>query len=81
MTYQDFTIKIQNQISVLPRDRQLRLAVKICKELFIEYQKFSALYNWGNPDLLLDGINLSDKAVGDKLDISKIKELISEIML
>jgi uncharacterized protein YjaG (DUF416 family) len=79
MTYQDFTRTIQNKISVLPQKRQLQLAIKVCKELFFGYQKFSEFYGWGNPDLLLDGINLSEKALSNKPDNSKIKEIISEI--
>lgn len=79
MTYEDFTGTIQNQILVLPKKRQLQLAIKISKKLFFEYQKFSELYNWGNPDLLLDGINLSEQALSDKPDISKIKDLLPEI--
>lgn len=79
MTYEDFTRTIRNQILVLPQNRQLQLAIKVSKELFFEYQKFSELYNWGNPDLLLDGISLSQKALSDKPDILKIKNLLPEI--
>jgi uncharacterized protein YjaG (DUF416 family) len=79
MTYQEFTSTIQNQISLLSPKRQLELAIKICKELFFEYQNFSEFYKWGNPDLLLDGINLSEKALNDNMDLPKIKELIPKI--
>jgi uncharacterized protein YjaG (DUF416 family) len=79
MNYQDFTRIIETQISLLPQKRRLELALKICKELFFEYQKFSETYNWGDPDLLLDGILLGEKALSGELDSSKIVELISKI--
>lgn len=79
MTYQDFTKAIQLQISVLPQKRQLEIALKICKELFFEYQNFYEFYKWGNPDLLLDGINLIEKGLADDVDFRRIKELIPKI--
>jgi uncharacterized protein YjaG (DUF416 family) len=79
MTYQDFTNTLQNQISLMPPKRQLELAIKICKELFFEYQNFFELYKWGNSDLLLDGINLSENALNGNQDFPNIKELIPKI--
>ena len=79
MNYQDFTKTIQNQISLLPQERLLDLALKICKELFFEYQTFSEKYKWGNPDFLLDGINLGDMALKNEGDFTQIRELMSKI--
>ena len=79
MTYQEFTNRLQDQITLLSPKRQLETAIKICKELFFDYQNFSEFYKWGNPDFLLDGIDLSEKALDGNLDFSKIKELIPKI--
>ncbi len=79
MNYQDFTTTIQNQISLLPKERLLNLALKICKELFFDYQAFSEKYKWGNPDLLLDGINLSEKALKGEADVTEISVLMTKI--
>ena len=79
MTYQDFTSIIQNQILLLPQKRQLELAIKICKELYFDYQNFSEFYKWGNSDLLIDGINLSENALNGNIDFPNIKELIPRI--
>jgi uncharacterized protein YjaG (DUF416 family) len=79
MNYQDFTKNINNQISLLPQERLLQLAFKICKELFFEYQTFSEKYEWGNADFLLDGINLCDKALNGESDLDNIRELIPKI--
>ena len=79
MNYQDFTKTIQNQISLLPKQRLLNLALKICKELFFEYQAFSEKYKWGNPDFLLDGINVAENTLKGEADITKIRELMSNI--
>lgn len=79
MNYQDFTKTIKNQISLLPQERLLDLALKICKELFFEYQSFSEKYKWGNPDFLLDGINLCDKNLKGETEFPNIRELMSRI--
>ena len=79
MNYQDFTKNIKNQISLLPQERCLDLAFKICKELFFEYQAFSEKYEWGNADFLLDGINLCDKALHGETDLANIRELMPKI--
>ena len=79
MTYSDFTHKRQSQISLITRQRQLQLALRICKELFFEYQKFYEVYHWGNPDLLLDGISICEKASNSNAEIPKIRELLQKL--
>jgi hypothetical protein len=79
MNYQDFTQTIKNQISLLPQERLLELALKICKELFFEYQAFSQKYKWGNSDFLLDGINLCDKAFNGETDLPSVKQAMARI--
>ena len=76
MKYSEFTKLIQQRISSLSREKQLALAIKICKNLFLDYQTFSQTYQWGNPDYLLDGINLCEKALNSESDIHQAKELI-----
>ncbi len=79
MNYQHFTKVIQIQISSLTHKKQLALALKICKELFIDCKTFSETYNWGDPDSLLDGINLCEKALNGEIDYSKISALMPKI--
>ena len=75
MTYQEFTNTIQDRISKLTQKGRLELAIKICKELFFDYQKFYEVHNWGNPDLLLDGINLSEKNIKWQTELFKNKRI------
>ena len=79
MNYEDLIKTLQIQVSLLEKDRQLGLAIKICKDLFFDYQAFFESYEWGNPDLLLDAIATCEKALNDSLDILKIKELIPQV--
>ena len=79
MNYTDFTRILHQQIALMPKKSQLELAIKICKDLFFDYQKFSETYNWGNPDFLLDGINICESAVNNKVDLSKAEQLRSKI--
>jgi len=79
MNYQEFAKIIKNQISLLPQERCLDLALKICKELLFEYKAFSQKYEWGNADFLQNGINLCEKALNGEIDLSNIRELMSKI--
>jgi uncharacterized protein YjaG (DUF416 family) len=79
MTYKHFTATLQNQIASLSPKRRIESALKICKELFFDYQNFYEVHKWGNPDLLLDGINLSEKSLYGNVDFNKIQELIHKI--
>ena len=79
MTYSDFTQTLQKQIPRMNRQRQLKLALRICKELFFEYQKFYDVYQCGNPDLLLDAINICETASISNIEIPKIQELLQKV--
>ena len=58
-------------------DKQILLAIAVCKQLFFDYQKFTKENNWGNPDLLLDAINLAENFQAS--DEQKIKDLLPQI--
>ena len=73
MTYQEFTQKFKYQTETLSYEKQLVLAISICKRLFFDYQIFSEENNWGNPDLLLDTITYIAKTNHLKVDESLIK--------
>jgi uncharacterized protein YjaG (DUF416 family) len=79
MNYKEFTNTIQRQISLMPIQQGLELAVDICKKLFFDYQKFSETYQWGEPDFLLDGIRVCEKALTQHPDTSVVKDLIQKI--
>jgi uncharacterized protein len=67
MTFQEFTNTFKKQVDKLSYQRQLDLSISVCKKLFFDYQKFYEENDWGNPDILLDAINLI-KAILLKID-------------
>jgi uncharacterized protein YjaG (DUF416 family) len=79
MKYEEFVRKFKSQSAAIPRDKQLSLAITICKKLFFDYQKFSDENNWGQPDLLLDAINLADKSRSQEVDLANMKLLLPKI--
>lgn len=81
MNYSEFTALLKKQINALERKRQLEFAIDICKKLFFHYQHFYEINNWGNPDLLIDGINLCGKALQGPVDSHTLESLIAEIEL
>lgn len=79
MTYQEFTRQFKLQTKSLSYEKQIGLAISICKKLFFDYQEFSERNNWGNPDLILDTVKLIEESKNIKVDSSLIKEKISQI--
>jgi len=79
MRYEDFTTNFKSQSNNLPRERQLSLAIAICKKLFFDYQNFSEQNNWGDPDLLLDAIKLAEQSLSQKVDSKEIMTLLPKI--
>jgi len=60
MTYQAFTQQFKFQISTLSFEKQINLAIEICKQLFNDYKEFALRNNWGNSDLILDTIKFTE---------------------
>src|SRR4030095_11528054 len=79
MKYEEFVSKFKSQSASLPRDKQLALAIDICKKLFFDYQKFSTENEWGNPNLLLDAINIAAESRLGNIDVLAVKSLLPKI--
>jgi len=60
--YGDFLVRFNTQVFNLSSARQLNLALLICEKLLPEYYRFYQAHSWGNPDILLDAINLIRKS-------------------
>jgi uncharacterized protein len=80
MKYKEFVSKFKLQSCNLPKERQLSLTVWICKKLFFDYQEFADQNQWGDPDILLDAINLAEGSISKTADISKVNDLLAKIM-
>lgn len=61
MTYQEFDNKFKKEVANWSYERQLDLALDICKKLFYDYQQFYEENKWGNPDIVLDAISLAER--------------------
>jgi uncharacterized protein YjaG (DUF416 family) len=81
MTYQEFNRQFKLQTESLLFQKQIDLAISICKKLFFDYQKFSEENNWGNPDLVLDAIKLIEEQKNLHVDKDFLKEKINEIVI
>jgi hypothetical protein len=79
MLYSEFVSILKERVSLLSYERSLRLAMKISKRLFFDYQAFFEIYQWGNPDLLMDAITVCEQPVNSTMDLALTKELIDKI--
>lgn len=79
MTYQEFDSRFKKQVARLSQQKQLDLVLNICKKLFFDYQTFHEKNEWGNPDVLLDGIHLIESSRTKKLQEDLIKAAIKKI--
>jgi|SRR5688572_11712717 len=79
MKYEDFDRTFKSQTTNLSWEKQLSLSVSICKKLFYDYQKFSERNDWGDPDLLLDAINLAEKSLSHNRDMTAVTALLQKV--
>ncbi len=79
MTFQDFTSTFKKQVDKLPYQRQLDLSINVCKKLFFDYQNFYEKNEWGNPDVLLDAINLVEQSRTEMPNQTTLKVILQEI--
>jgi uncharacterized protein len=79
MTYQEIISEFKLHVQTLSYSNRLRLIIAIGKDLFSDYKRFSETYHWGNADLLLDSIAISEQSLVTEIDITKIKKLTTEL--
>jgi hypothetical protein len=79
MNYEEFNNIFKKQVATLTNAKQLEFGLTICKELFFDYQKFSEINQWGDPDLLMDAIKMCGHAVDGIMNTSQVKEMIIRI--
>jgi uncharacterized protein len=51
----------------------------VCKRLYFEYQNFSEINQWGNPDTLLDAIAFCEQAKLSKIDRNLVEAKLASI--
>ena len=81
MNYQEYSTLLKRQISSQHYDSKLKFAVLICQKLFPDYQVFCNTHQWGNSELLFDGIIVCQRTIDNLLDSNDVKELIAKINL
>jgi uncharacterized protein len=79
MNFQEFTSTFKNQVDGISYERKLDLALRICKKLFFDYQKFYEENDWGNPDVLLDAINTIEQSQAGSLDQKLLKSILQGV--
>jgi len=79
MNFQQFCSILKENIQALPFDKRLAFANAINKKLFFDYQEFYEEESFGNPDLLLDAINLIENSHSNTLEQESIKQLMLDI--
>lgn len=79
MTYKEFDSAFKRHVAQLPYERQLVLALDICRKLFFDYQQFYEENKWGNPDVLLDAIHLIEQSQIDVPDSNLLTTAIKKV--
>lgn len=79
MTYYEIISEFKLHVQNLSYGNRVRLIITISKDLFFDYKRFFETYQWGNPDLLLDAIAISEQSLVAQADIPKAKKLATEL--
>ena len=78
MTWTEFQAIIEKQIEKLPESKGIDFALDICKRLLPEYQYFEKKHNWGDSQLLAQGIKFIETNRGN-LNEQEVNKMIAEI--
>lgn len=79
MKYEDFIKLFQAKVNSLSYQKQLNLAISVCKKLFPDYNNFYLENNWGDPNILLDAIKICELFDLNKASILSIKKLLTKV--
>jgi uncharacterized protein YjaG (DUF416 family) len=79
MLYKDFVSLFKKQVNKLSFEEGLDLAIVVCKRLYFDYENFVSLEHWGDKDLLIDTIGLCELAKTNKIEIARLKEMVSKL--
>ena len=79
MKYKEFITKFNKQVYSLDYDRQLILAIDVCKKLYFGYVDFSEKYSWGDKDVLLDAIQLVEQSKTGGIKQSLIDKTLHQL--
>jgi len=79
MDYKEFTNIFKKQVFALTYQKQLEFALTICQRLYFDYQNFYDHYKWGNPELLMDAIRMSEESKNAPLHKTKIEAMINSV--
>ena len=79
MKYKEFTKTFNKQVFSIDYDKQLTLAIDVCKKLYFNYADFSEKYKWGNKDVLLDAITLVEQSKNNNINQSQIDKTLNQL--
>lgn len=79
MTYSEFNIKLETHVNGLDFRQQFALAISICKKLFPDYHEFYRANNWGDPEVLIDSINLCESFYKSEIELGRLTECLTMI--
>ena len=79
MKYEEFITKFNEQIFSIDYNKQLTLAIDVCKKLFFDYVDFSEKYQWGDKDILLDAITIVAQSKTNDITQINIDKTLSQL--
>jgi uncharacterized protein len=79
MKYDEFIIKFKEQVFSIHYDKQLTLAIEICKKLYFDYANFLEKYQWGDKDVLLDAIEVLEQSKTSDIQQSLIDDTLRQL--
>ena len=79
MQYEDFIKLFNKQVFTIDYNRQLILAIEVCKKLYFDYVEFSEKYHLGDKDILLDAIDILEKSKCQEISRSLIDQMLIQL--
>ncbi len=79
MKDEEFITKFNKQVFSIDYNKQLDLAIEVCKKLYLDYVNFAEKYKWGDKDHLLDAIKILEKSKIQVIEKSLVDDALKKV--
>jgi uncharacterized protein YjaG (DUF416 family) len=79
MNYKEYVSTFKSQLDTLSYQKQVDLALTVCKKLYPDYMKFVEVHQWGDADLLMKAITLCERGQTGLVDKVAIEKMLPKV--
>jgi uncharacterized protein YjaG (DUF416 family) len=79
MKHNEYVLLFKKQLQTLSYQKQVDLALTVCKKLYSDYVKCVEVHQWGDADILMDAITLCEQGQTGLVERVKVEEMLPKV--